>query len=86
MGSFQSLLCVCAKLLSAKLLCLTVTVACQALLSMGFSRYECWSGLPCPHSGHLSDPGIKCMSLMSPALADGFFTTRMTWETSVITI
>ena len=24
------------------------TVACQAPLSMGFSRQECWSGLPCP--------------------------------------
>ena len=24
------------------------TVACQALLSMGFSRQEHWSGLPCP--------------------------------------
>ena len=24
------------------------TVACQAPLSMGFSRQEYWSGLPCP--------------------------------------
>ena len=44
------------------------TVACQAPLSMGFSRQECWSGLPCPSEGDLPDPGIKPMSLVSPAL------------------
>ena len=26
---------------------------------MGFSRQECWSGLPCPPPGHLPNPGIK---------------------------
>ena len=35
------------------------TVACQAPLSMGFSRQEYWSGLPFPPSGYLPDPGIK---------------------------
>ena len=47
---------------------------------MGFSSQECWSGLPCPPPGDLPDPGIKPMSLMSPALAGGFFTTNVTWE------
>ena len=56
------------------------TVAHQAPRSMGFSRQEYWSGLPCPPSGNLPDPGIKLMSLMSPALADWFFTTSTTWE------
>ena len=51
------------------------TVACQALLSMGFSRQEYWSGLPCPSLGDLPDPGIEPAFLMSPALAGGFFTT-----------
>ena len=32
------------------------TIACQALLSMGFSRQECWSGLPCPPPGDLPNP------------------------------
>ena len=32
---------------------------CQAPLSMGFSRQEYWSGLPCPPSGDLLDPGIE---------------------------
>ena len=35
------------------------TVACQAPLSMGFSRQEYWSGLPFPSSGDLSNPGNK---------------------------
>ena len=55
------------------------TVACQAPLSMGFSRQEYWSQLPCP-PGDLPDPGIETASLMSPALAGRFFTTSATWE------
>ena len=33
------------------------TVAYQAPPSMGFSRQECWSGLPFPSPGDLPDPG-----------------------------
>ena len=51
------------------------TVAHQAPLSIGFSRQECWSGLPSPPPGDLPDPGIEPSSLKSPALAGGFFTT-----------
>ena len=51
------------------------TVACQAPLSMGFSRQDYWSGLPRPLSEDLPDPGIEPSSLMSPALGGGFFTT-----------
>ena len=43
-------------------------VACQAPLSMGFSRQEHWSGLPCPPPGDLPDPRIKPVSPESPAL------------------
>ena len=39
------------------------TVAHQAPLSMGFSRQEYWSGLPCPPPGDLLNPGIKAVSL-----------------------
>ena len=35
------------------------TVACQAPLSMEFSRQEYWSVLPFPSPGNLPDPGIK---------------------------
>ena len=58
------------------------TVACQMPLSMGFSRQEYWSGLSFPLPGDLPDPGIKPTSLMSPALAGGFFATSTTWEDS----
>ena len=34
-------------------------LAHQAPLSMGFSRQEYWSGLPCPPPGDLPNPGIK---------------------------
>ena len=38
------------------------------------------TGLPCPPPGDLPNPGIELVSLMSPALAGGFFTTSTTWE------
>ena len=54
-----------------------------APLSMGFSRQEYWSGLPCPPPGNLPDPGIERPSLMSPALAGGFFTSSATLIVSI---
>ena len=50
-------------------LCDPVDVAGQAPLSMGFSKQEYWSGLPCPPPGGLPNPGIEFMFLMLPALA-----------------
>ena len=44
------------------------TVAHQAPLSMGFSKQEYWSGLPCPPPGDLPDPGIEPSSPAFPAL------------------
>ena len=41
------------------------TVAHQVPLSIGFSRQEYWSGLPCPPPGDLPNPGVKPKS---PAL------------------
>ena len=35
------------------------TIAHQAPLSMGYSRQECWSGLPCPPPGGLPNSGIQ---------------------------
>ena len=60
------------------------TIARQAPLSMGFSRQEHWSGLPCSSLGDLPNPGIKPRSLTSPALAGGFFTTSASWENQVL--
>ena len=68
--------CVCVQLLSHVQLFVTPwTVACQASLSMKFSRQEYWSGVPCPPPRDLPDPGVEPTSLMSSALAGGFFTT-----------
>ena len=43
------------------------TVACQAPLSMGFSRQEYWSGLSFPSPEDLPDPGIELRSPASQA-------------------
>ena len=44
------------------------SAACQAPLSMGFSRQEYWSRLPCSFPGDLPDPGIEPLSPMAPEL------------------
>ena len=67
-------LCVCAR----THLCLTLCDPMephQVPLSMRFSRQEYWSRLSFPTPGDLLDRGIKPTSLVSPALAGGFFTT-----------
>ena len=56
------------------------TIACQAPLSIEFSRQEYGSGLLCLPPGDLPDPGIESRSLTSPALTGRFFTTSTTWE------
>ena len=69
----------CMRAKSLQLFVTPWTVAYQAPLSMGFSRQEHWSGLPCPPQGNLSNPGTKLMSL-SFAMAGRFFTTSATRE------
>ena len=44
------------------------TVAHQAPLSLGFSRQEYWSGLPCPPPGDLPSSGIEHASPVAPTL------------------
>ena len=58
----------------AQLLSRVQSLACQAPLSVEFSRQEHQSGLPFPTAGALPDPGIEPTSLASPALAGRFFT------------
>ena len=48
-------------------------VARQTLLSMASLRQEYWSGLPFSTPGDLPNPGNEPMSLVSLALALGFF-------------
>ena len=75
--------CVHAKLLQS---CPTLCnfMDCRLLGSSvhGILRQEYWSELPCPPPGHLPNPGIEFMSLMSPTLAGRFFTASTIWEPS----
>ena len=57
------------------------TVARQAPLSMGFSRQECWSGLPGLPPEDLPNPGIEPLSHYVSCIAGGFFNTIATWGT-----
>ena len=59
-------------------LCNCMAVACQASLSMKFSRQESWSKLPYPSPEDILNPRSKPVSLTSPALVGGFFTTSAT--------
>ena len=61
-----------------------MTEVCQAPLSMGFSRQEYWSEVPFSPPGAILDPGIEPKSIMSPALAGGYFTTSATWEVPIV--
>ena len=56
------------------------SIVYQAPLSMGLSKQEYWSGLPCPPPGYIPDPGIEPLSQASPVLAGRFFTASTTWE------
>ena len=56
------------------------TIAHQTPLSMGFSRQEYQSGLPCPCPGDCSSPNIVLVPLVSPAMAGGFLTSSTTGE------
>ena len=69
---------------SVQLLATLWTVARQAPLSMGFSRQEDCSKLPCSLPGDLPHPEIKPMSLTFPTLAGKFFTTSTTWKAHIL--
>ena len=62
------MLCLVAQ--SRLTLCDPWTAARQAPLSVGFSRQEYWSGLPCPALGYLPNPGIepRCPALQADSL------------------
>ena len=76
--------CMHAKSLqSSPILWTYVLWPCQASLSTGFFRQEYWTGLLCPPPRDLPNPEIEAEFLMSPALADGFFTISTTWEAHI---
>ena len=71
----------CAKLLQfCPSLCDPMDCSPSGSSVQGFlqARIMEWAALPSSRGS--SDPGIEPASLMSPALADGFFTTSVNWE------
>ena len=64
---------------SCSILVTTWTAAYQAPRFTGFSRQECWSGLPLPSPTREAVP-----ELMSPAVAGEFFTTGTTQEAQIV--
>ena len=96
-GTLLSTVCVCVCVCVCAQLCLTVCnpMDCshQAPLFMTFFRARIlewvakhwrqvyWSRFPFPTSGDLPNLGLKPESFASPALAGGFLTTSITWET-----
>ena len=69
-GNSSLLVCMPSHFSCIRLFVTLWTVACQAPLSVGFSRQEYWSGLPGPPPGVLPYTGIEPAS---PALSVGFF-------------
>ena len=61
-------LCLLSHFSHVRLFTISWTVAQQAPLSVGFSRQEYWSGLPCPPPGDLPDPEIEPGSPPTSAL------------------
>ena len=67
--------CVCSVTQTCLTLCNAMDcVACQALLSMLFSRQEYWSGLPFPSPGVVPTQGSAQSLPVSPAWTGRFFT------------
>ena len=56
----------------------------SCFMSMGFSRQEYWSELPCPPSGDLPDWGTELMSALVSCIAGWFFTHWATWKAQEI--
>ena len=78
-GRTMRLMCVHAKMLQS---CLTLCNPMDCSLSgssvHGILQARILERVPCPPPGDLPGPGIEPASLMSPAVAGGFFTARTT--------
>ena len=68
LGNIYSVLHVLSHFSCVQLFATLWTVSYQAPLSMGISRQECWSGLPCPPPGDFPHPETEPISPASPAL------------------
>ena len=66
--------CLCVHTLSCPTLCDPMDYSPPGSSVHGISQARILSGLPFPSPGDLPNPGIEPESLLSPALAGGFFT------------
>ena len=76
-------MCVCMRaksLQSCLTLCNPMDCSPPGSSVHGISQARILEWVVTPSSGDLPDSGIELVSLSSPALADGFFTTNTTWE------
>ena len=65
---------------SCPTLCDPVDFSLKGPSVRGILQARILKGCPCSPPGDLPHPGTEPMSLVSPALAGGFFTTSITWE------
>ena len=70
LSTFNLVVCVCLCVFSCVRLYTLWTIACQAPLSMEFSRQEYWIGLPFPPPGYLPVSGTEPVSPVSPAFQE----------------
>ena len=81
---FKDFICTVSQCMHAKssqlcpTFCDTMDSSPPGFLSMGFSRQENWSRLSCFPLGDLPNSGMESMPILSPALADGFFSPSAT--------
>ena len=78
-NAYNRILLMCSVVQSCPTLCDKLA---RLLYLCNFSSQECWMGALFPTPGDLPDPGIEPTSLMSLALADGFFTSSATSDSS----
>ena len=80
---FNGCMCVLSRFSCVRLFATLWTVACQVPLSIGFSRQEYWSGLPCPPPGDLPNPGVSYVSCIGRLRFMGSLRVGHDWATEL---
>ena len=81
-----SSICVCLVTQSCPTLCDPLDCSPPGSSVHGIFQQKCWSGLPFPALGDLTDPGVEPASIVSPTLGGRFLTTYGTLETHISSI
>ena len=83
-GSFYLFWLLCSVVQSCLTFCSPMHCSPPHASAHGIFQHEYWSGLSLPTPGDLPNPQIETVSLESPALAGGFFTTSATGDALVL--